>query len=97
MTESPARLIADENGMDIQMEKMMMMQNPDFEGSPRVLEINIEHALIKSMNKKLESSSGVISDLALLLFDQSKILEGKVPENLQEFNKRLTKVMQLAI
>ena len=97
LTESPARLIADENGMDIQMEKMMMMQNPDFEGSPRVLEINIEHALIKSMNKKLESSSGVISDLALLLFDQSKILEGKVPENLQEFNKRLTKVMQLAI
>jgi molecular chaperone HtpG len=97
LTESPARLIADENGMDIQMEKMMMMQNPDFEGSPRVLEINIEHALIKSMNKKLESSNDVISDMALLLFDQSKILEGKVPENLQEFNKRLTKVMQLAI
>ena len=97
MTESPARLIADENGMDIQMEKMMMMQNPDFEGSPRVLEINIEHELIKSMNKKLENSNDVISDLALLLFDQSKILEGKVPENLQEFNKRLTKVMQLAI
>ena len=97
LTESPARLIADENGMDIQMEKMMMMQNPDFEGSPRILEINIEHELIKSMNKKLKSADHVISDLAMLLFDQSKILEGKVPENLQEFNKRLTKVMQLAI
>ena len=38
--------------MDIQMEKMMMMQNPNFEGSPRILEINIEHELIKSMNKE---------------------------------------------
>ena len=97
LTESPARLVADDNAMDIQMEKMMMMQNPDFKGSPRVMEINIDHDLIKSMNKKSKDSTNLLDDLALLLFDQSIILEGKIPDSLNEFNKRMTRVMQLSI
>ena len=97
LTESPARLVADDNAMDIQMEKMMMMQNPDFKGSPRVMEINIDHGLIKSMNGKVSTSANLLDDLSLLLFDQSRILEGKTPESLNEFNQRLTRVMQLSI
>jgi molecular chaperone HtpG len=97
LTESPARLVADDNAMDIQMEKMMMMQNPDFKGSPRVMEINIDHDLIKSMNKKSKDSTNLLDDLALLLFDQSIILEGKIPDSLNDFNKRMTRVMQLSI
>jgi len=76
---------------------MMMMQNPDFKGSPRVMEINIDHDLIKSMNKKSKDSTNLLDDLALLLFDQSIILEGKIPDSLSEFNKRMTRVMQLSI
>ena len=83
--------------MDIQMEKMMMMQNPDFKGSPRVMEINIDHGLIKSMNGKVSTSANLLDDLSLLLFDQSRILEGKTPESLNDFNQRLTRVMQLSI
>ena len=97
LTESPARLIADDNAMDIQMEKMMMIQNPDFKGSPRVMEINIDHDLIKSMNAKTSTSVNLIDDLSLMLFDQSRILEGKSPENLNEFNRRLTKIMALSL
>ena len=97
LTESPARLVADDNAMDIQMEKMMMMQNPDFKGSPRVMEINIDHDLIKSMNGKIKTSTNLLDDLALLLFDQSRILEGKTPESLNEFNQRLTRIMQLSL
>ena len=37
LTESPARWVADDNAMDIQMEKMLMTQNPDSKGSPRVM------------------------------------------------------------
>ena len=74
-----------------------MMQNPDFKGSPRVMEINIDHDLIKSMNKKSKDSINLLDDLALLLFDQSIILEGKIPDSLNEFNKRMTRVMQLSI
>jgi len=75
----------------------LLMQNPDFKGSPRVMEINIDHDLIKSMNKKSKDSTNLLDDLALLLFDQSIILEGKIPDSLNEFNKRMTKVMQLSI
>jgi molecular chaperone HtpG len=97
LTESPARLVADDNAMDIQMEKMMMIQNPNFKGSPRVMEINIDHDLIKSMNGKVSTSANLLDDLSLLLFDQSRILEGKTPESLNDFNQRLTRVMQLSL
>ena len=40
LTSSPSCLVADEDGRDVQMEKMMMSHNPAFKGSPRVLEIN---------------------------------------------------------
>jgi HSP90 family molecular chaperone len=61
------------------------------------MEINIDHDLIKSMNKKSKDSTNLLDDLALLLFDQSIILEGKIPDSLNEFNKRMTRVMQLSI
>ena len=54
---SVARLVADENGMDAQMERMMRMQNPDFKGMPKVLEVNAKHPLIKSLNAKLKPGS----------------------------------------
>ena len=56
---SVARLVADENGMDAQMERMMRMQNPDFKGMPKILEVNAKHPLIKSLNAKLETWDGL--------------------------------------
>ena len=47
LTESPACLVADENGMDVQMERLMKAHNKEFVGAPRILEINPDHALVK--------------------------------------------------
>ena len=76
MTETPAILVADGNVMDIEMEKKMIIQNLDIRGSQRVMEINIDHGMIKSMNPKISTSRNLKDGLASLLFDQSKILEG---------------------
>ena len=98
LTSSPSRLVAVENGMDIQMERLMKAQNPDFEGAPKVLEINASHDLIKAMQvAKPQDKSDVLKDLSLLLFEQAQILDGKIPPDTQGFARRLTKVMQLSL
>tara|TARA_B110000495_G_scaffold190523_1_gene192744 strand:- start:1705 stop:3591 length:1887 start_codon:yes stop_codon:yes gene_type:complete len=95
LTSSPSCLVADEDGMDIQMEKMMMSHNPEFKGSPRILEINPNHRLIKSLNSIIKKGdSSIAEDVSMLLFDQAQILEGKTPEELITFSQRLTRVMQ---
>ena len=35
LTESPVCLVADEGGMDIQMERLMKAHNRDFQGAPQ--------------------------------------------------------------
>ncbi len=96
LTDSPACLVADEDGMDIQMERLMKAHNKDFTGSPRILEINPDHKLIDGLRGQLESKGNpeIISDAAYLLFDQAQILEGRQPTNLTEFTQRITRLME---
>ena len=95
---SVARLVADENGMDAQMERMMRMQNPDFKGMPKVLEVNAKHPLIKSLNAKLETGEFDGSDdYAKLILDSALVAEGEVIIDPREFTQRLTNIMQKAL
>ena len=95
---SVARLVADENGMDAQMERMMRMQNPDFKGMPKVLEVNAKHPLIKSLNAKLETGEFDGSDdYAKLILDSALVAEGEAIIDPREFTQRLTDIMQKAL
>jgi molecular chaperone HtpG len=102
LTESPACLVADENGMDIQMERLMKAHNKDFQGAPRILELNPDHDLVAALNKIADAKSGskengLVDDASHLLFDQAQILEGRMPSNLTAFSKRMTRVMACSI
>ena len=102
LTESPACLVADENGMDIQMERLMKAHNKDFQGAPRILELNPDHDLVAALNKMADAKSGskenaLVDDASHLLFDQAKILEGRMPSDLTAFSKRMTRVMASSI
>ena len=102
LTESPACLVADENGMDIQMERLMKAHNKDFQGAPRILELNPDHDLVAALNKMADAKSGIkenglVDDASHLLFDQAQILEGRMPSDLTAFSKRMTRVMACSI
>ena len=102
LTESPACLVADENGMDIQMERLMKAHNKDFQGAPRILELNPDHDLVAALNKMADAKSGskengLVDDASHLLFDQAQILEGRMPSDLTAFSKRMTRVMACSI
>ena len=95
LTDSPACLVADENGMDLQMQRLMRQHDPNFKEPPRILELNPQHDLVKSLNQLASDgkSDDLVDDASHLLFEQSLILEGKAPENLGAFSARMTRLM----
>ena len=102
LTESPVCLVADEGGMDIQMERLMKAHNRDFQGAPRILEINPDHELVIALNKLADAKSSskeneLVDDAALLLFDQAQIIEGRMPADLTAFSKRMTRIMSFSL
>ena len=50
LVKSPLLLIADESGLDINMEKIMKMHNQTMENNKKILEINPNHEMIKKLS-----------------------------------------------
>jgi len=98
LTESPVCLVADEGAMDIHLERMLQ-QNKQMGGgglTPRILEINADNALIKSLNgaaNGAKEGDALLTDAAFLLLDQARIIEGEKLPDPQAFAKRLNTVM----
>jgi molecular chaperone HtpG len=97
LVESACCLVASDTGMDIQMERIMKMQNKDFKGLPRVLEINPEHPLIKLISKDKNSDNDVFSDISFTLLDQAKLLEGHMPLDITAFCNRINKYLNKSL
>ena len=86
LVDSPVRLIAGEGGLDFNLERILKAQNPDFEGSKKILEINTNHDLIKKL-PALPSETQ--KSLCRVLFEQARILDGEMPSDSLQFSKDL--------
>ena len=86
LVESPVRLIAGEGGLDFNLERILKAQNPDFEGSKKILEVNADHALVKKipdLNADLQKA------VSRVLFEQARVLDGEMPSDPQQLSKDL--------
>ncbi|MBI28768.1 MAG: Chaperone protein HtpG [Alphaproteobacteria bacterium MarineAlpha5_Bin11] len=90
LTKSPLILIADEDGIDINMEKIMKMQNKSVEDSKKILEINPNHSMIKKLSKSLDKLNH--KKVSNLLLDNAYILDGNIVKNPSEFIENLTEI-----
>ena len=79
------------------MERMMMMQNKDFKGMPRVLELNPNHVLIKKLNSLSEKSSDTHKKITLTIYDQARLMEGQLPEDIGDYCTRVANYMQSSL
>ena len=86
LVDSPVRLVAGDGGLDFNLERILKAQNPDYEGTKKVLEINTGHELIKKLPKK---SIEVQKALSRVLFEQARILDGEMPSDAQKFSEDL--------
>ena len=89
LTDSPACLVADKGDMDVAMENLMKQRDPNYQGAPRILEINPQHALVEKMNKLLSDKkhNNLVDDAGTLLFEQARMMEGKLPSDPTKFAK----------
>ena len=98
LAKSVARLIADENAMDAQMERFMRMHNSDFKGAPKILEVNAKHPLIAALNNRLTKGDfAEAGDFAELIYQSALISDGKQVDDPHAFAEKLAKVMQKAL
>jgi molecular chaperone HtpG len=92
LTESAVCLVADEHAMDMRLERFLQQHQQLDELSKRVLEINPKHALIKQMAARAAAAEEepALGDLAELLLDQARIVEGEPLPDPGGFSRRLS-------
>ncbi len=97
LTASAVCLVADEAAMDLHLERLLKQHKQLEQTSPRILEINPDHALIKALNAKAgDDGTGDIGEAGSLLLDQARILEGETLPDPSAFARRLADVMAKA-
>jgi len=88
LTKSPVLLVAEESGMDINMEKLMKMHNQKTPESKKILEINADHPMIIKISQNLNNFDH--KKIAQIVLDQANILDGNVLSNPTGYMESLT-------
>lgn len=98
LTDSPACLVTPEGGMAPHIERLLRAQKKDLPASRRILELNLTHPLVKSLERleQREPGSERVKQWAELLYDQALLAEGSSVEDPALFAKRLTTLMTAA-
>lgn len=96
LTESPVCLVADEGDMDIHLERLLKQHGQIEDGQLRVLELNPKHPLILRMKERIggDGAGGELEELARLLLDQARIVEGDPVPDPAAFAKRLASFVE---
>ena len=86
LKESPVRLVAGQAGLDYNLERILKAQNPTFESSKKILEVNIDHPLIQKM---IDLDITLSDNLSRVLFEQARIADGEMPSDPYKFSQDL--------
>ncbi len=99
LTDSPVCLVADENDLDIHIERMLRLHKQLNQASKRILEINAAHPVIKALAADLGKggASDRLNDAAFLLLDQARLLEGEAIPDTAAFARRLTAALSRSV
>ena len=90
LTKSPVLLVAEESGMDINMEKLMKMHNQKTPDSKKILEINADHPMIIKISQNLNVFDH--KRVSQIILDQANILDGNILSNPTGYMESLTEL-----
>jgi molecular chaperone HtpG len=92
--------VTSKDGLDPQLERMMKMMNKDGAAAPaskKVLEINMEHPLIKNLSRMYlgDTNNPIIRTCIIQLYEGALFADGELPPT-TDFLKRMTEIMEQA-
>ncbi len=91
LTDSPACLTVDEHDMGLQMRRIMEASGQKIPDAKPIFEINPEHALLRRLEQEKDETR--FADLAMILFGQASLVEGRGLEDPAQFSDRLNKLL----
>jgi len=99
LTDSACCLVADDYGMNANMERIMKAMNQTVPESKRVLELNPDHPIVKVMGDMHKQSADDIRllDYADLLYDQALLTEGTPIKDPLKFTRLVSELMVKAV
>ncbi|NBD96461.1 MAG: molecular chaperone HtpG [Gammaproteobacteria bacterium] len=105
LTDSPVCLVADEGDMDMHLERLLKQhkQLGMDTAAKRILEINPDHPLVHRLTALATSASGeagdgqLLEDMAHILLDQARIVEGEPLPDPSAFSRRLSLALQKGV
>jgi molecular chaperone HtpG len=95
LTDSACCLVAEEYGMNANMERIMKAMNQAVPESKRVLELNPDHPILKAMAgiHGQDKSAAALADYADLLYDQALLTEGSPIKDPLRFTRLVSDLM----
>ncbi len=95
LTDSACCLVADDFGMNANMERILKAMNQDVPESKRILELNPDHPLIAVLSELYEKDKEDprLADYGELLLDQALLTEGSPIKDPLRFTKLVTQLM----
>lgn len=98
LLDSPACLIVPDGGLPPQIERLLRAQGRELPKTQRILELNLEHPLLKNLQRLEEASPGSeqVQEWMRLIHDQAVLAEGSTLDDPAAFAKRLTKLFTTA-
>ncbi len=96
LTDSPVCLVADEGDLDMHMERLLRQHRRVDTAAPRILEINPGHPLMRRLAQRVgaDGAADEIAEVAWLLLDQARIVEGETPPDPAAFSRRLAGALE---
>ena len=91
LTESPSCLVVEQQDMAVSMQKILKQAGHEVPNIEPILEINIEHPLVKRLSEEQDDEK--FSDLTHLLFDQAMLSEGGQLEDPVAFVTRINQLL----
>lgn len=99
LVDSPVTLVRSKDALDSQMEKMMKMMNKEYASPKKILEVNMDHALVKNLSRKYlaNQDEDFIRECIRQLYEGSKLIDGEMSQNqMLELQSRMIQIMQRA-
>jgi molecular chaperone HtpG len=97
LTDSVVCLVAPDAGLDRQLEKMLAGTGRLKTAGKPILEINAQHDLVRALAALGDEDRAFKEDVAHVLLDEARVLEGERPADARMFCDRLARLMRRSL